>query len=231
MGDLGGAREEALKMHQSGLDLGDAQASGLAVDILSKASCGNVLPEVIRKELDRPRGADAQTASQVLQAEGVRLLAAGDFRAAADAFSRGWEIARRVGVTNTYVIPCLPWLATSLRREAERLWDSDPAESRRLLWQAQRAACRGRRLARKFQNDLPHCLRKLGLISVAAGRHRQARRFLDQSLSVAAQQGARYEHAQTSLAKAELDVRENMPGADERLVQAQAALRNINEYH
>ena len=214
-------------MHQSGLELGDAQASGLAVDILSKAGCGNVPREVIQTELDRPRGSDAQTASQVLQAEGVRLLDAGDFRAAAAAFRQGWETARRAGIKNTYVIPCLPWLATALRREAERLCRTNPAESRRLLGQARRAARHGWRLARKFRNDLPHCLRELGLISAAAGRERSARQFLTESLSVAAEQGARYEHALTSLASAELDSRCNDIGTAERVHQARAALNGI----
>jgi two-component system sensor kinase len=208
LGDLAGAREEAQKMHQSGLDLGDAQASGLAVDILSKAACGRVPREVIQNELDRPRGADAQTTSQVFQAEGVRLLAENDFRAAAGAFQQGWEIARRAGIKNTYVVPCLPWLATSLRREAERCRETDPAEGRRLLRQARRAARHGLRLARKFQNDLPHCLRELGLIALATGHPRNARRLFDESLAIAAQQGARYEHAQTALAQTQLDVRE-----------------------
>ncbi len=137
-----------------------------------------------------------------------RLLAENDFRAAAGVFQQGREMARRAGIQNTYVVPCLPWLATSLRREAERCRQIDPAESRRLLRQARRAARRGLRLARKFQNDLPHCLRELGLIALATGQPRRARRLFAESLAVAAQQGARYEHAQTALAQAELDARE-----------------------
>lgn len=209
LGDLQRAQAEAQKMYQSGLELGDVQASGLAVDILSKASSGRVPREVIHAELARPRGSDAQTACQVLQAEGVRLLAEGDFRAAADVFRQGWEIARRAGTKNTYVIPCLPWLATSLRREAERICRTDPAESRRLLRQARKAALHGCRLARKFQNDLPHSLRELGLLSSAVGRDRAARRFFDESLAVAAQQGARDEHEQTARALAELESKRN----------------------
>ncbi len=207
LGDLQRAQEEAQKMYQSGLELGDVQASGLAVDILSKASCGKVPREMIQTELDRPRGSDAQTTSQILQAEGVRLLAEDDFRAAAAVFRQGWEIARRAGTKNTYVIPCLPWLATALRREAERIRQADPAESRRLLLQARQAAIRGRRLARKFRNDLPHCLRELGLISSALGRDRAARQFFHESLAVAVELDARDEHVQTSRASAELDAK------------------------
>ncbi len=114
-------------MHASGLELGDVQASGLSVDLVSKANCGRVPQELIQAELMHDRGSDAQTASQVLQAEGVRLLAAGDDRAAVEAFQAGWDVAHRAGIRNTYVTPCLPWLATALRREATRLADTDAA--------------------------------------------------------------------------------------------------------
>jgi len=207
LGDLQRAQEEAQKMYHSGLELGDVQASALAVDILSKAGCGKLPREMIQAELDRPRGTDAQTTSQILQAEGVRLLAEDDFRAAAAVFRQGWEIARRAGTKNTYAIPCLPWLATALRREAERIRQTDPAQSRRLLQQAQQAAIHGRRLARKFRNDLPPCLRELGLISSALGRDRAARQFFHESLAVAVELDARDEHEQASRASAELDAK------------------------
>ncbi len=223
LGDLDGAWKEAQKMYQSGLNLGD----GLAVDILSKATCGRVARAVIQLELDRPRDADAQTASQVLQAEGVRRLAEQGFRRAAEAFQRGWETPRRAGISNTYVVPCLPWLATSLRLEADRLREANPAESNRLLRQAQHAARRGIRAARKFQNDLPHGLRELGLLATRHGRFRAARLSFTESLAVADCQGARYEQAQTALAIAELDQQLGMPGADQRATGALAVVAKI----
>ena len=205
LGDLAAASQEAWKMHASGLELGDIQASGLSICLVAKANCGRVPQEIVQAELDRPRGADSQTTSQVWQAEGMRRLAAGDFHAAAEAFQRGWDIARRGGICNTYVVACLPWLAGALRREAARIQPTDAAASRRLIKRARRAVRRGLRLAFRFQNDLPHCLREAGLLAAARGRRRTARAYLQQSLQVANRQGARYEHAQTSLALAELD--------------------------
>ena len=194
---------------------------------MAKANCGRVPQEIVQAELDRPRGADSQTTSQVWQAEGMRRLAAGDFHAAAEAFQRGWDIARRGGICNTYVVACLPWLAGALRREAARIQPTDAAASRRLIKRARRAVRRGLRLAFRFQNDLPHCLREAGLLAAARGRRRTARAYLQQSLQVANRQGARYEHAQTSLALAELDRQLGKPSADQQIATAAAAIAEI----
>jgi tetratricopeptide (TPR) repeat protein len=227
LGDLAAASQEAWKMHASGLELGDIQASGLSICLVSKATCGRVPQEIVQAELDRPRGADSQTTSQVWQAEGLRRLANDDFVAAAEAFQRGWDIARRGGICNTYVVTCLPGLAGALRREAARIRPTDAAACRRLLRRARRAVRRGLRLARRFQNDLPLCLREAGLVAAAQGRRRTARRYFQQSLQVADSQGARYEHAQTSLALAELDRQLGKPGADQRIAAAEAAIADI----
>jgi two-component system sensor kinase len=227
LGDLPGAHAEARRMHQSGLELGDIQASGLSVDILSKSARGNVSESICRTELDRPRGDDAQTTSQVLQGEGVRLVAQGNFREAAQVFERGFAVAYRAGVRHTYIFPCLPWLATALRREAERLRGRDPAESHRLLRRARQAANRGVRLARKFRNDLPHALREQGLLAAASGRLRRARRCLEESLRVADRQGARYEYAQTLLALGQTKIQQGALEGHQQVAEAQAMLEAI----
>jgi two-component system sensor kinase len=148
---------------------------------------------------------------------------------AAVVFQRGFEIARKGGIKNTYVIPCLPWLATALRSEAERIRDSDAAENKRLLRKARTAARRGLRLARKFQNDLPHALRENGLVLTRQGRHRKARRFFEKSLAVAERQGARYEQAQTRLAVAHLALELDEPGATEEVAAAEETLREMED--
>ncbi|MBI3468717.1 MAG: AAA family ATPase, partial [Planctomycetes bacterium] len=65
LGDLPAAVEEARRIHQSGLQVGDAQASGISLDIWSRASGGRVPEEVIRTELGRPKG-DVQGTAQVM---------------------------------------------------------------------------------------------------------------------------------------------------------------------
>jgi two-component system sensor kinase len=222
-GRLREAREEALRMYHSGVQLGDVQASGLSVDILSKASCGKIPAGITQAELARMNGDDAQTASQVLQAEGVRLLAARRFAEAAETLERAYQVARRAGITNTYVVPCLPWLATALRQAADQNAAGDPAQRHALLRRARRAARSGVRRARKFQNDLPHALRELALLS-AGGR---ARKLLRDSLEVARQQGARYEYAQSLLALGQWEQNLGLPSAAQHVAQAQSELNAI----
>ncbi len=227
LGDLRNASEEARKMYESGLELADVQASGLAVDIVAKATIGRLPGEMIDAELNRPRGNDAQTASQVLQAEGVRLFAESCFVEAAEAFRKGYEIARRAGIKNTYVIPCLPWRATALRRAAERIQTEDPEIARKYLRQAYQAARTGLKLARRFQNDLPHVLRELALLRLASRRLPQARTYFKESLAIAERQGARYEHALTLLELGHMEQKAGEADGERKIAEANAALGAI----
>src|SRR6185369_3716131 len=76
LGDLAGAVTEAQRMHQSGVDLGDAQASGISLDIWARAALGRLPEEIIKVEMARSTG-DVQRHAQVALAEGVRLYYAG----------------------------------------------------------------------------------------------------------------------------------------------------------
>src|SRR5581483_972156 len=73
LGDLAGAITEARYMHQSGLELGDIQASGICFDVWVRASGGQVDPEALETEIQRPRE-DVQGTAQVKLAQGVRLF-------------------------------------------------------------------------------------------------------------------------------------------------------------
>jgi two-component system sensor kinase len=135
----------------------------------------------------------------------VRLIALEEFRAAADVFQRAYGVAHKAGIRNTYVIPSLPWQATALRKEARRMRESDPARCRKLLKQARAAASQGRRLARRFRNDLPHALRELALIAGELGQQGKALRLFDESEEVARQQNAQDELEQTIQARVPWD--------------------------
>jgi two-component system sensor kinase len=170
---------------------------------------------------------DAQTASQVLQAEGVRLMFLGHFLEAAEAFKQGYKVASKVGIINTYVIPCLPWAATALRRAAERTAAKDGQKAAQLFRQARHYARLALRRSRKLQNDLPHALRENALLAFRAGRVSPARRLFGRSLDVAQQQGARYEHAQTLLALGQMDVALEQDGGKDRVSAAREVIDSI----
>ena len=224
LGDLRGAVQEARRVHQAGVDLGDAQAAGDSLDVWARASRGRIPAEVVRAELDRPRE-DVQVTAEVMLAEGVRLLLGGKRPdQAAAILGHAQRLVQKAGIRNAWISSLLPWLATALRRDAERTIDVTPDRRLDLLRRARRAARQAVRLARSFQNDLPHALRERALLEAARGRTRRARRLLDESLEVADRQGARYEHAQTRLARGQVGREVGWPEAEDDLASAGEAL-------
>jgi hypothetical protein len=161
-------------------------------------------------------------------AEGVRLMSEGRFAEAAAAFEQGHKVARAARIDNTYVAPLLPWLATALREQAQNPPDPTPAQRKALLRRARMAAHKALRVARRFQNDLPHSLRENALLAALAGRREYARRLFDESLAVAEQQGARYEYAQTLLARGQAGKQFGWPDSTGDVSRAEQSLRTIS---
>ncbi len=190
LGDLAGAVAEAQRMHQSGLDLGDAQASGISLDVWARASLGRLPEGIIQVEMARSTG-DVQRHAQVLLAEGVRLFYAGRFRDAAHVLTQAHQQIAQAGIKNAWVAPVLPWLTTARRKVAEETSARSPRRRRRLIRHALICARQAMRLTRKFQNDLPHALREYALVLALLDRPRRARRYLDKSLSLADAPGRR----------------------------------------
>lgn len=228
MGDLHGALEVAQCMHKSGLELGDEQASGISLDIWAFATGGRVPEATLKRELDRTRR-DPQGTSQVLLADGIRLIALGRYEAAVDQFAEGWATAKRAGICNAYVSPNLVWMATALRCLAETQSGYVPKRRAALLHRAAQMARKSLRTARwrRLHNDLPHALREYGHILALMGKTRAACRYFHRSLAVAARQGAKYEYAQTQLLYAQVRREFGEVNADEDLAAAEAAIRQL----
>jgi two-component system sensor kinase len=225
-GDLREAVAEAQRIHRSATELGDAQASGFSLDIWSKASGGRLPRDILQTELERP-SADVQRTAQVLLAEGVRLVYAGKPDEAAAVLQRAQELVQQAGMKNIFVFPILPWLATAWRGAAEKTSAFDPGRRQELLRRGRGSAQQALRTARRFQTDLPHALRELGLLSALRGRPRQARKLLEESLAVARRQGARLEEAQTRLLRGRLGRELGWPEAEADLATAPQALRAL----
>ncbi len=225
-GNLSGAAAEAMRMYQSGVEIGDVQAMGMSLDIWMLASGGQVPPEILQTELDRPR-VDVQVMAQVMLAEGVRLFMMNRELEAAVLFQRGHQLAERRGIRNHGTFPLCPWLASALRRQVEKTQNSSSGNRAILLKRARNIARRAVRTARTFQNDLPHALRECGLIAALQGQARPAREYLDESLAVADRQGARFEHAQTLLARGQVGQQYGWPEAQQDLTAATQALHSL----
>jgi two-component system sensor kinase len=227
LGDLRGALEEARGIHQAGLELGDAQASGISLDVWAWASQGKVPAEAIQAEQARP-SKDAQRFAQISVAEGVRLLDEGRPGEAAAVLGQALRRLQEAGVRNAWVSPVFPWLATAVRRQLEALPDRTPWRRRKLLAWLRVLTRRGRRLARRFfPNELPHLLRESALLAAMEGRPGRARRFFQGSLAIADQQKARYERAQTLRARGHVGLELGWQGASADVAEAeklQAAL-------
>jgi two-component system sensor kinase len=160
-------------------------------------------------------------------AEGVRLFRLDRVEEAAALIEQGHQLAERAGVTNHGVYPLLPWLGSTLRRQAEMTSHWTPDRRQMLLKRARKVAKKALRVARTFQNDLPHALREAGLIAALQGAIGPARKYLDESLAVAERQGARFEHAQTLLARGRIGLDAGWPGAEEEIATARSALRSL----
>src|SRR5262249_44645699 len=114
-----------------------------------------------------------------------------------------------------------------LRMQAEASADLTPG-GRTVILERARAAVRGAlKIARSFQNDLPLALREAGLIAAMQGSLRRARKYFDESLAVAERQGARFEHAQTLLARGRVGLEAGWPGAREDVDAGRQALRAL----
>ena len=79
----------------------------------------------------------------------------------------------------------------------------------------------------KFQTDLPHALRECGLIAALQGQVQKARRYLDESLAIAERQGARFEHAQSLLARGQVGQQHSWPEAPQDVTSARQALHAL----
>ncbi|HND54543.1 MAG TPA: hypothetical protein PLV92_19160, partial [Pirellulaceae bacterium] len=184
---------------------------------------------------------DAQATTQVLQADGVRLVSDGRLADAIEVLTEAHGIAARAGIKNTYVLPSLVWLATANRLAAQRVGASasnanEPpsrdllpkdVDRATLLQRAARAAAQATRIARTFQNDLPHALREQGLVAGLQGRDAATRAALNESLAVAERQHARYEQALTLLARGRLGRKLGWADAASDLQSGDELLRSL----
>ena len=162
----------------------------------------------------------------VLLAEAVRRVRQNELEEAIKVLTQAYDVCRDSGM-NAWVGPILPWLATTYRLQFEMSTESVPRHRRQLFKKARRAARQALGVARRFQTDLPHALREAGLIAAMEGSVKLARKHLDESLAVADRQGARFEHAQTLLARGQVGQQYGWPQAQQDLTSATQSLQSL----
>lgn len=226
LGDLPNAIAEARRLHKSGLELGDVQASGISLDVWAWAAEGNVPEDALQIELARERN-DAQAIAQVLVAEAVRLIRLDQPSDAVEVLDRAWSTVKAAGVRNAWIAPVLTWQATALRHLAERVTPYAPTKRRSLFRRAGHVVRKSLRLARSFRNELPHALREAGLLAAMQGQDGKARRCFDRSLAEAERQGARFESAQTRLCRGRVGLEFGWPDAERDVAEGEQSLAEL----
>lgn len=229
MGDLRGAEQSCRRIYQLGREVGETHASGLSIGIWAMAS-GGAVPQSVIDDLTQRAEGDPHTLQGLKMAEGICLLHQGELDRAVSAFQEARRIIKEADIQNEYVVPLPVWLATALRLQWERTPAYDHRRRRALLRSAHQTLRQGLRLARKFQNSLPHALREEALLAATRGRERTARRRFDESLAVADRQGARYEHAQTLVARGEVGRALGWITAETGLADAKRGLLSMTEH-
>lgn len=227
-GDLEVAAREARQTYYSALELGDFQATANIIDVWIRADLNNLPQEVLEQETARTVN-DMQAKCQVLLADGISHIRKGDYEAAAERFHEAIKRSKKASVCNTYITPNYAWYATAQRLSLAERKVRSPALDRVPLKKLRKSARAAVRMARKFQNDLPHALRELGAAYALGGQSPKARRCFENSLNVSKKQNARYETSQTQAMMCEFGELLGWRDIGVSLADAQQELRRIEE--
>ncbi|MCA9141865.1 MAG: protein kinase [Planctomycetales bacterium] len=227
LGDLKNAYLDAKKAYEIGSETGDYSA--VCISLVFWAPCApHLLPTgAIEKEMERERG-DPLGRLAVVLARGLELLLREDNpEEAARVFQQSQDMAAEKGIRNVCIFAGVPWKATSLRIVAERT--PDGAARRHAIKAAKRQVGKALKLTKSYKAFRPHVLREAGIIASMEGKEVLARRYFAESLQVAAEHEARYDHARTTLAQAEAGIKFGWPDAQERAVTARKLVAQFED--
>ncbi len=188
LGRMDEALIEAKAMHESGIVLGDHQASAISLDIWARSSPGNPPREVIDEELGRKRF-DLQGTAQLLLARGVHRFCAGDYHEALGAFRQALRTATSMDQRSIYVHPNHAWLASALRCHAEQTAAYQPQLKARLIAAAERSARKMLFVSWPMKHYWPHALRELAMTSAMRGKADHADLYMRKAMKIAQKLG------------------------------------------
>ena len=228
LGDLKTAYLESRKTYEIGLETGDYSAVCISLLFWIPTNPKTIPPGAIQTELERHRE-DPLTIAGAVYARGLELLLCEDQpREAAKVLQESLDQAKRLGLRNVCLFSAATWKATALRMVAER--EPDGPSRRRAIGDAMAAVRAALRVTKKYRACRPHALRERGLIAVLQGKEDQARRSFEESLKVAELHEARYDHAQTSLARGQAGIKFGWDNAAQQIASAQSALDELQDF-
>ena len=200
----------------------------LSLEAWGKASGGRIPRGLLEEELTNP-SADPQSRAGLLMAEAIRQIHVQDMEGAVTTLEQAHRLVDQAHLRSEYVAPVPAWLTTALRLRLAQVSALAPKRREELLKEAEQVARRAQGIARIYRNNLPHVLRERGLLAAMAGHPRRARKWLQQSLSLAEQLKMRHEHAQTLLARGQVGMELGWPEAEEDLRLATRELQELEQ--
>ncbi len=188
LGRLDEAQRESQILHESGIALGDHQASAISLDIWARTSPGNPDTEVIQTELTRRRF-DYQGTAQLLLAQGVQKFCSAELDDAINSFRQALRTARQTGQRSIYVVANHAWLASAFRCKAELTAAYHPRLKSQLIAASTRHARKLLMLSWPMNHYRPHALRELSMAAAMSGKHRRAAKLIRRAIRLSKNMG------------------------------------------
>ena len=227
-GKLKQAGDEARRIYEDALALGDFQSTGNILDVWARATLGQLPLEVLERESNRAIQ-DIQCHCQIQLARGVRFVYRKELDRAIECLAQALKDAKKADVVNAYVVPIYSWLATAVREKLEDEWPRNPVVRKSALKQVLRICKQAVRNSWRFVGEKPHAYRELGIAYALAGKNSKAKRAFNKSILFATEQGASYELAQTKLVFAQFNSDFNWQVASDSFANAKIDLDEILE--
>lgn len=208
MGDLKSARQLGYRIYKNGIAVGDRFASGAALNVISKASFGQIDAKMIADEIAKP-SEDQQRNAEVLQSEGIRLLREKKYQQAVQTFAAAYAVVTKAGLRTEYIasIPC--WQATALRLRFEQVSVYDLETKREILKSLDAVLWHAWFFALAFKNNIAHYYREYAYSQLMKGHNSKARELMEKSLFLAKNMGLQAEEVFSKLAISEMETLQN----------------------
>lgn len=212
-------------LYQISRDINDYQGIAHVFRIQAQVTKGDIPIEEVEEALQKPY--DLLGSVALLQSKGIYLLKERHFSEAVTVLKKAWDMVKESGQRNDYIFEAVGWLSTALRLEIENISPYEAPRRKELIKLAKKVTREGLRISRKHRNHFPHVLREAGLLEAIIGRAHKAGKYLDESVAVAQELGAKYEYAQSLLARGRLRAQLGWDAAEKEVETANQIIASI----
>jgi two-component system sensor kinase len=227
LGDLRNAYPQAKRVVATGEEVGDFSATAVGLWLWMQIDAKSAPEGAMQAEVDRPRE-DPLSSTFAIQGRGLELLWREDRPLeAAILIQESLDLAKSKSIRNVCVFAGATWKVTALRMAAER---EPEGQARQLVVkQGRKAARTALGITKRYRACKAHLLRECGLLAVLSGREQEAKKYFDDSIELAEQQGARREQAKSLLARGESGLKFGWPGAEEQIAEARPLVEKMEK--